>query len=85
MILEEIVAVLVASFKNNPLVKAIFLKGSIARNEHDHFADIDLYCLIDKDDMEKFLPQRIAHLKDYKNPLFSDDIFIVAPYVKYKG
>lgn len=81
MNLEQIVEILVSSFKKNTLVKAIFLKGSMARNEHDIYSDIDLYCLVNEEDLEKFLPQRIQHLKEYKDLIFLDNIFIVAPQI----
>ncbi|WP_339212277.1 nucleotidyltransferase domain-containing protein [Solibacillus sp. FSL W8-0372] len=81
MHLEEVVQVLLASLKGNPLVKAVFLKGSIARNEHDSFSDIDLYCLVEEDDVTGFLPHRLEHLKAYKELIFRDDIFIVAPQI----
>ena len=44
-----------SSLKNDPHVQAIFLKGSMGRNEHDEFSDIDLYCLVNKEDEEQFL------------------------------
>ena len=81
MHLDEVVQILLASLKGNPLVKAVFLKGSIARNEHDAFSDIDLYCLVEEQDVPAFLPQRLEHLKAYKELIFSDDIFIVAPQI----
>lgn len=81
MHLDKVVQVLLASLKENSLVKAVFLKGSIARNEHDSFSDIDLYCLVKEQDVTAFLPQRLEHLRAYKELIFSDDIFIVAPQI----
>lgn len=63
------------------MVQAIFLKGSMARNEHDEYSDIDLYCLVDEKDVEAFKDRRYHHLSKYGNLLFYDEIFIVAPQV----
>lgn len=79
--IQEAVEKLVASLKQDNLVQALFLKGSIGRNEHDEYSDIDLYCLIDKEDVEEFLPRRLAHIRAYKELIYYDDIFIVAPQI----
>ncbi|WP_413367879.1 nucleotidyltransferase domain-containing protein [Lysinibacillus sp. 3P01SB] len=81
MKIEEAVKKLVASLKQDQLVQAIFLKGSMGRNEHDEYSDIDLYCLVDKEDVEKFLPRRLDHVRAYKELLFHDDIYIIAPQI----
>lgn len=81
MILEDALAVIVESLKKDPYVQAIFLKGSIGRDEHDKHSDIDLYCLVNEEDVANFLPKRIAHLKTYNELLFYDDIFIIAPQI----
>ena len=81
MMLEEAVETLVASLKQDDLVRAIFLKGSMGRNEHDDYSDIDLYCLIDKEDLDKFLPRRLNHIHAYKELLYFDDIHIIAPQI----
>ncbi|MGM9950078.1 MAG: nucleotidyltransferase domain-containing protein [Lysinibacillus sp.] len=79
MIIEEAVKKLVTSLKQDELVQAIFLKGSIGRNEHDECSDIDLYCLVDKEDLDEFLPRRLNHIRAYKELLYFDDIHIIAP------
>lgn len=81
MIIEEAVKKLVVSMKKDELVQAIFLKGSLGRNEHDEYSDIDLYCLVDREDLEKFLPRRLDHVRAYKDILYYDDIFIIAPQI----
>lgn len=63
------------------LVKAIFLKGSMGRNEHDEYSDIDLYCLVEKEDEELFLNRRLEHIKAYRKIIFYDDIYIIAPQI----
>ena len=79
--IQEAVEKLVASLKQDNLVQAVFLKGSMGRDEHDEYSDIDLYCLIDKEDVEEFLPQRLEHIRAYKELIYHDDIFIVAPQI----
>ncbi len=68
-----------ASLIKSPYVRAVFLKGSMGRNEHDEHSDIDLYCLVDSEHEELFLEERLAHLQAYRSVLFQDDIFIIAP------
>lgn len=70
-----------ASLKKDHLVKAIFLKGSMGREEHDEFSDIDLYCLVDPADEKLFLDRRLAHIKAYRDIIFYDDIHIIAPQI----
>lgn len=81
MILEDALEVIVENLKKDSHVQAIFLKGSIGRDEHDKHSDIDLYCLVNEEDLDHFLPKRMAHLKTYNELLFHDDIFIVAPQI----
>lgn len=81
MILEEAVDTVVSSLKKDESVQAIFLKGSMGRNEHDEFSDIDLYCLVNAEDLDMFLPNRMRHIRAYKELLFYDEIFIVAPQI----
>lgn len=69
------------SLKSDPLVQAIFLKGSMGRGEHDEHSDIDLYCLVKEEDKERFLSNRLLHLRAYRDVILSDDIFIVAPQI----
>ena len=51
------------SLVEDPLVQAVFVKGSIARGEEDEFSDIDLYCLVKEEDKGDFLNKRIGHLE----------------------
>ncbi|WHT48473.1 nucleotidyltransferase domain-containing protein [Sporosarcina thermotolerans] len=67
------------SLKNDPLVQAIFLKGSMGRGEHDEHSDIDLYCLVNEEDEKEFLANQVKHLRAYRDIILMDDIFIVAP------
>ncbi|ANU09483.1 DNA polymerase beta domain-containing protein [Planococcus antarcticus DSM 14505] len=80
MLLQEIaVEKITASLIQSPYVRAIFLKGSMGRDEHDEHSDIDLYCLVEKEQEEHFLKERLTHLQAYRPVLFQDDIFIIAP------
>ncbi|RLQ83889.1 nucleotidyltransferase domain-containing protein [Planomicrobium sp. Y74] len=69
------------SLKKDNLVKAIFLKGSMGRDERDEFSDIDLYCLVEKENEELFLNKRLEHIKAYREIIFYDDIYIIAPQI----
>lgn len=81
MILNDVIEVILNSLKQDNRVQAIFLKGSIGRGEQDEHSDIDLYCLVNEEDVEEFLHSRVNHLKSYNKLLFYDDIFIVAPQI----
>lgn len=69
------------SLVEDPLVQAVFVKGSIARGEEDEFSDIDLYCLVKEEDKGDFLNKRIGHLEKYRKVLFYEDFFIIAPQI----
>ena len=81
LVQETAVEKICASLQQDPFVKAVFLKGSMGRNEHDEHSDVDLYCLVDKEDEEQFLLKRIEHLEAYRSIIFQDDIFIIAPQI----
>lgn len=76
---EKAVQQICESLKGDPRVKAVFLKGSMGRGEHDEHSDIDLYCLVDRKGLDSFLSERFRHLSAYREIIFMDDIFIVAP------
>ncbi|MCD5322214.1 MULTISPECIES: nucleotidyltransferase domain-containing protein [Pontibacillus] len=71
----------VESLKQEPCVQSLFVKGSMGRNEHDEHSDIDLYCLVDEDGEASFLTRRLDHLRAYKDLLYYESIFIIAPQV----
>ncbi|GGH79338.1 putative nucleotidyltransferase [Pullulanibacillus pueri] len=81
MVQEEAIEQLIASLKTDHRVQALFVKGSIGRGEHDEYSDIDLYCMVEEKDQEVFLQKRLDHLRTYRELLFYDDIFIIAPQV----
>lgn len=69
------------SLKTDDKVKAIFLKGSMGRGEEDDHSDVDLYCLVEEKDKAAFLKERKKHLQVYREIIFFDDIFIIAPQI----
>jgi predicted nucleotidyltransferase len=69
------------SLKKDPLVRAVYLKGSMGRNEHDEHSDVDLYCLVAEESEGQFLENRLHHLQAYRPVIFQDDIFIIAPQI----
>lgn len=69
------------SLQEDEHVEAIFVKGSMGRNEYDEHSDIDLYCMIEKKNEAEFLSRRLDHLNAYRSIMFYDDIFIVAPQI----
>ena len=69
------------SLKKDPSVRSVFLKGSMGRKEHDEHSDLDLYCLVREGEETEFLTRRLDHLKAYKDLIFHDDIFIIAPQI----
>ncbi|KRG13717.1 nucleotidyltransferase domain-containing protein [Lederbergia galactosidilytica] len=78
---EDAVQTISQSLKKDKRVKAIFLKGSMGRGEYDEYSDVDLYCLVDEKEKEAFLNQRLSHLESYRNILFYEDYFIIAPQI----
>ncbi|MED3802466.1 nucleotidyltransferase domain-containing protein [Lysinibacillus xylanilyticus] len=79
MKLDHVVEVLLESLKVDQYIEAIFLRGSMARNEHDEFSDIDIYCVVNEENVEAFLPNRTKHIESYMRTLFVDDVYIIAP------
>ncbi|WP_096153576.1 nucleotidyltransferase domain-containing protein [Bacillus sp. FJAT-45066] len=81
MILDDAVDAIANSLIQDKRVQSIFLKGSMGRGEQDEHSDIDMYCLVDEEDVEEFNQSRIGHLESYTKLLFHDEIFIVAPQI----
>ena len=81
MLIEEAIQSIVNSLKQDKRVQSIFLKGSIGRGEADEHSDIDMYCLVNEEDVEEFNESRLQHLESYNPLLFHDEIFIIAPQI----
>ena len=62
-------------------VRAIFLKGSIARGEIDEFSDVDLYCLVKNEGLDSFLKTRVDYMKQYRPLIFLEEVNFVGPQI----
>lgn len=78
---NDAVEVITSSLKQDPFVKAVFLKGSMGRGEEDEHSDVDIYVLVEEKEQEQFLKNRQKHLEIYQSLIFYDDIFIIAPQI----
>ncbi|MFG6120147.1 nucleotidyltransferase domain-containing protein [Thalassobacillus sp. B23F22_16] len=78
---ERAVQMIVDSLKRDSAVQSVFLKGSMGRQEHDEHSDIDLYCMVKEEEEKSFLSRRLDHLTSYREIIFYDDIFIIAPQI----
>lgn len=65
----------------DPAVKAIFLKGSIARNVMDAYSDVDYYCLVDELEKASFLNRRLDYLTAYRPLMFWSESNFVGPQI----
>lgn len=62
-------------------VRAVFLKGSIARNEIDEYSDVDFYCMVKSSKMDDFLKRRINYMEQYKHLIFCEEVNFVGPQI----
>jgi len=62
-------------------VKAMFLKGSLARGEGDDVSDVDFYCIVDELDLETFLREQKSILEQYKTLVYYSEVYFVAPQI----
>jgi len=76
---SEAVERVTRSLRRDGAVRAIFLKGSIARREDDAHSDVDLYCIISSGEMKEFLQRRRKHVQEYRPVLYSSEVNFVAP------
>lgn len=78
---EEAVGKVYSEIMKDKLVRAVFLKGSIARGECDEYSDVDFYCMVDKNIMEDFLIKRIKYLEAYKPLIYYTEENFVGPQI----
>ncbi len=78
---ETAVNTITESLKADKRVEAVFLKGSMGRGEHDAHSDVDLYVLVREEDQKAFMEDRLNHLSAYRELLFHEDLFIIAPQI----
>ncbi|WP_449620439.1 nucleotidyltransferase domain-containing protein [Robertmurraya sp. Marseille-Q9965] len=81
MIQDGAVEGITQSLIQDERVQAVFLKGSMGREEYDEFSDVDLYCLVEEEHLDDFLKDRIRHLESYRKIMFFEDFFIIAPQI----
>lgn len=67
--------------KDDDAVRAIFLKGSIARNELDDYSDVDFYCIVKEDKLDEFLMRRIGYLEQYRPIIYWSEANFVGPQI----
>lgn len=67
--------------KNDDAVRAMFLKGSIARNELDDYSDVDFYCIVKEDKLDEFLKRRIGYLEQYRPIIYWSEANFVGPQI----
>lgn len=77
----DLIEYLVGVCSQLPMVKALYLKGSIARGHGDEYSDVDFYCLVDEEAMENMLFQRIEILEGYKKILFLEHVNFGSPQI----
>lgn len=78
---EKAIQQVLHALRGDKAVRAVFLKGSIARGEQDEFSDVDLYCLVDKEKLEAFLPKRISYIESYKPLIYWSESNFVGPQI----
>lgn len=67
--------------KNDNAIRAIFLKGSIARNDLDDYSDVDFYCIVKDNELEDFLKRRLDYLKQYRPLIYWSETNFVGPQI----
>ncbi|GGH27032.1 nucleotidyltransferase domain-containing protein [Paenibacillus segetis] len=77
----EAVNTMLDVIKNDSAVRAIFLKGSIARNDLDDYSDVDFYCIVKEDQIESFLERRLDYLQQYKPLIYWSESNFVGPQI----
>lgn len=78
---EEAIKKVYSEIIKDKLVRAVFLKGSIARGECDEYSDVDFYCMVDKEREEDFLSKRIVYLESYKPLIYYSEENFVGPQI----
>ena len=63
------------------LVEAIFLKGSIARNEDDDYSDVDMYAVVSTENTDTFLKKRIQYMEEYMPLIYWSESNFVGPQI----
>jgi len=64
-----------------PEVKAVFLKGSLAKGIADEYSDVDFYCLVERDQLGSFLDKRLSLLERYRPVIYHSESNFVGPQI----
>lgn len=75
----EAIEIICKTIIEDKLVDAIILKGSIAKNTHDEYSNIDLYLIVERDKMDLVLDKRFEYLESYANILHHFFVFFSCP------
>lgn len=78
---KDAIEAVLESLKRDQAVKAVFLKGSIARKEDDEYSDVDMYCMTGEEDLPGFLVRRLDHLRAYGRLIYHSEVNFVGPQV----
>lgn len=79
---EKAVDQILPKLKGINSVVAIFLKGSIARDENDEYSDLDLYVMLKKGiQIEEVYDEVIHSLENYQKLLFYELVEIICPQI----
>ncbi|MDD4212960.1 MAG: aminoglycoside 6-adenylyltransferase, partial [Bacilli bacterium] len=73
MKLKQIVEILAKSIKECHLVEALYVKGSIARNEEDEYSNINLVCVVDEANILTFQEKKLDLLRSYQEILYTHE------------
>ena len=66
---------------NDNNVKAIFLKGSLARDDFDEYSDVDLYCMVEENELQAFLSKRVSYMEHYRPLIFWQEVNFVGQQI----
>lgn len=78
---ETAIQAVLEAVKRDGAVRAVFLKGSLAREEQDEFSDVDMYCVVEKESLEAFLPKRVGYIEAYKPLIYWSETNFVGPQI----
>lgn len=62
-------------------VNAVFLKGSLASTEYDEYSDVDMYCLVNEDELTSFLARRLEYMSKYRPLIYYSEANFVGPQI----
>lgn len=77
----EAIEIIAEAIKEDHSIRAIFLKGSIAKDNLDEYADVDMYCIVKEDEQEAFLKRRLEILEKYRPLIYWSESNFVGPQI----